>query len=252
MEEDSKKIIEEVHLKRREQSKNKDKQSEKIKTSLLNKKRKKVEKDNYVTAQKIVKDYREKHKSYSYSKKQNFLNEKKYKKYYDSSREGTTLLVIRILGEWERITDNIKEILNKLRLKKLFSATLIKYTQENFKILNVIDSYVTWGYTNKKTISSLVLKRGTSFHGSDKTIRQLDNSEIETNLGKFNILCIEDLIYELSSLKSKHFNKAVEFLGFFLLSPCEMLKENSVVPYYKGGCSGFRGDDINKLAKEMI
>lgn len=119
-------------------------------------------------------------------------------------------------------------------------------------MLNLIDSFVTWGFTNKKLITDLVKKRGTSYHGSEKTLRELDNNEIESNLKKFNIICMEDLIHELSSPKSKNFDKAMGFLGFFLLSPCEMLKENSVLPYHKGGCSGYRGDEINKLAKQMI
>ncbi len=118
--------------------------------------------------------------------------------------------------------------------------------------MNIIDSYVTWGYTNKKLITELVSRRGTAYYGSENTLKELDNAEIEKTLGSFNILCIEDLIHELSSQKSKNFDKAIEFIGFFLLSPCEILKENSVLPYYKGGCSGFRGDEINKLAKQMI
>ena len=245
-------IIEEVHLRRREQTKNKEKQSSKIKNDLLNKKRLKQEKENYLTAQKIVKNYRENQKAYSYSKKQTFMNKSRVNKFYDQTREGSPILVIRILGVWDRISDNLREILTKLKLKKLFSATLIKYNKDNFKILNLIDSFITWGFTNKKLISELVMKRGTSYHGSDNTLRELDNTEIESNLGKDNILCMEDLIFELSSNKSKNFDKAMGFLGFFLLSPCELLKENAVLPYYKGGCSGFRGDEINKLAKQMI
>lgn len=44
----------------------------------------------------------------------------------------------------------------------------------------------------------------------------------------------------------------MEFLGFFLLSPTEELKENTIKPYFKGGNTGFRGDEINSLCKKMI
>ena len=67
-----------------------------------------------------------------------------------------------------------------------------------------------------------------------------------------NIICIEDLIHELSNIKAKNSSKAMEFLGFFLLSPCEELKENSILPFHKGGQTGFRGDEINALCKKMI
>lgn len=114
----------------------------------------------------------------------------------------------------------------------------------------IISSYVTWGFTNKKTINTLVTKRGVVYE--NKELKELNNEDIERNLGKHNILCIEDVIYELSSVNSKNRKVVMKYLGFFLLSSTEELKENSVLPYYKGGCTGFRGDNINKLVMKMI
>lgn len=94
---DKKKILEEVHLKQKELNKNKEKQSEKIKNTLLNKKRKREEKDSYITAHKLVKDYREKQKSHSYAKKQIFMNKNRSNNFYDKSRENSPVLIIRII-----------------------------------------------------------------------------------------------------------------------------------------------------------
>jgi hypothetical protein len=44
----------------------------------------------------------------------------------------------------------------------------------------------------------------------------------------------------------------MNYLGFFLLSPCEELKEKTIVPYHKGGCTGFMGEKIVSLIKKMI
>lgn len=92
-----KKIIEEVYIKQKELNKNKEKQSERIKNTLLNKKRRREDKESYVTAHKLVKDYREKQKSHSYAKKQIYMNKNRTNNFYDKSRENTPVLVIRII-----------------------------------------------------------------------------------------------------------------------------------------------------------
>jgi large subunit ribosomal protein L7e len=74
---------------------------------------------------------------------------------------------------------------------------------------------------------------------------------IENHLGKYNILCVEDIIYELSKC-GKFFNEVNQFLGFFLLSSTEEVKSQVNLPFYKGGQHGFRGDKINELLKQMI
>lgn len=74
---------------------------------------------------------------------------------------------------------------------------------------------------------------------------------IENSLGKFNILCIEDIVHELST-GGKYLNETMNFLGFFLLSPNEEVKEKVNITFSKGGNQGFRGDKINELLKNMI
>ncbi len=141
-------------------------------------------------------------------------------------------------------------MLIKLKLKKMYSAILMKYDEETFKMLSLIEPYITWGYVNKKQISEIINRRG-SYHNENGTAVQLENDAIENSLGKFNILCIEDLIHELSN-GGKHFNEAMSFLGFFLLSPSEDVKEKVNVKFFRGGAQGFRGDKINELLANMI
>jgi ribosomal protein L30/L7E len=137
-------IIEEVIIKRKKNSLNKEKQSEKVKSELLNKKKKRQEKDSYVSAQKIVKDYREKQKSHSAFKRKVHLKNRT-SNFYDANRENSPIVLIRIAGAWERLSKEVKTILLKLRLKKLFSAIILKYDRETFAMVNLIDSYITWG-----------------------------------------------------------------------------------------------------------
>ena len=76
---------------------NKERLSEKIKNEMLNRKKKREEKESYLTAQKIVKDYREKQKSHSNFKRK-VHNNKIVHNLFDKTREGASVIVIRISG----------------------------------------------------------------------------------------------------------------------------------------------------------
>lgn len=150
----------------------------------------------------------------------------------------------------DRISDEVKGLLAKLRLKKMYSCTILKYDKDTANLLNLIEAYITWGFVNKKAINDLVHKRGT-FLGEDKAVNELDNTLIENHLGKHNILCIDDIVHELATC-GKGFNEAIKFLGFFLLSPSEDVKDKVNINFSKGGNQGFRADKINDLLKKMI
>lgn len=98
-------------------------------------------------------------------------------------------------------------------------------------------------------MTELIKKRGT-FLG-DKDVSELDNNLIENHLGKFDILCLEDIIFEIQRC-GKNFNEVMKFIGFFLLSPTEEIQSSVNINYLKGGAQGFRGDKINDLLKKMI
>ena len=112
---------------------------------------------------------------------------------------------------WERISKEIKTILIKLKLHRLYSAIILKYDEDTFKILNLIEAYITWGYLNKNTIKELIYKRG-AYLNNDQDVVTLDNTIVEAHLGKYNLLCLDDLVYELST-GGKRFNEINNFLG---------------------------------------
>jgi large subunit ribosomal protein L7e len=96
-------------------------------------------------------------------------------------------------------------------MKRLYSALILKYDKQTFKLINLIEPYITWGYIKKSTISDLIYKRA-NYYGNDNQIIPLDNNVIETNLGHLNIVCIDDIIHELSTC-GKNFKDVVNFLG---------------------------------------
>jgi hypothetical protein len=75
----------------------KERQSERVKMDLLNKKRKRDEKSNYVTAQKVVKDYRERQKSHAVFKRK-VATKNRTLNHFDKTKEGSPVIIIRIAG----------------------------------------------------------------------------------------------------------------------------------------------------------
>jgi hypothetical protein len=64
---------------------------------MLSRKKKRQENDSYLTAQKIVKDYRERQKSHSNFKRK-VHNNKFVENFYNKTREGAVVIAIRICG----------------------------------------------------------------------------------------------------------------------------------------------------------
>ncbi|CAN1277595.1 60S ribosomal protein L7-4 [Linum perenne] len=105
------------------------------------------------------------------------------------------------------------------------------------------------GYPNLKSVKELIYKRG--FGKLEKQrIPLTDNSIVEKGLGKFGIICVEDLIHEIMTV-GPHFKEANNFLWPFKLSaPLGGLKKKRN-HYVEGGDAGNREDYINEIIRRM-
>ena len=245
-----KKIIEEVIIHKKNQGIKKEKLSGRVNNELLKKKRRHENTHQYLSAQKLVKNYREKQKSHTAYKHRLKTSNKIIDLQYDPSKEHLPIIIIRICGQWERIPKEIQLILAKLHLKELNNAIILFYNKENFKVVKLIESYITWGYINKYTIEDLLRKRGSVTTGSDEP-NDLDNVNIENALGKFGIVCIEDIIFELTK-ETENAKHVLNYLGYFKLEKNDEGFDKANISFEKGGNQGFRGDKINALLKKMI
>ena len=82
-------------------------------------------------------------------------------------------------------------------------------------MLKIVEPYITYGYPSLKTVRELVYKRG--YGKIDKQrIALTDNQLIEDNLGKYGIVCMEDLIHELITC-GPNFKQASNWLWPFKL-----------------------------------
>ncbi|KAH7425135.1 hypothetical protein KP509_11G041100 [Ceratopteris richardii] len=162
--------------------------------------------------------------------------------------EAKLLFVVRIRG----INDmhpKTRKILQLLRLRQIFNGVFLKVNKATINMLRRVEPYVTYGYPNLKSVKELIYKRG---YGKieKRRIPLTDNSLIEQVLGKFGIICIEDLIHEIYTV-GPHFKEANNFLWPFKLSaPLGGLKKKRN-HFIESGDAGNREDYINAMIRKM-
>uniref|UniRef100_A0A2K6UAK9 Large ribosomal subunit protein uL30 n=1 Tax=Saimiri boliviensis boliviensis TaxID=39432 RepID=A0A2K6UAK9_SAIBB len=142
----------------------------------------------------------------------------------------------------------VQRTIARLHLKKIFSGAFVKVTPQNLKMLHIVEPYVTWAFPNLKSVRELILKRGQA-RVKNKTISLTDNTVIEEHLGKFGVICLEDLIHEIAFL-GKRFQEISWFLRPFHLSVARHATKNRV-DFLKEMGTGYRGERINQLIRQL-
>mmetsp|Transcript_1182 Transcript_1182/g.3529 ORF Transcript_1182/g.3529 Transcript_1182/m.3529 type:complete len:239 (-) Transcript_1182:34-750(-) len=163
--------------------------------------------------------------------------------------EAKLAFVIRIRGI-NGMAPKVKKILQLLRLRQIHSGVFVKLNGATIKMLRLVEPYVAYGIPNLKSVRELVYKRG--YGKVNKQRVPLDNNAVvESVLGKYDILCVEDLIHEIFTT-GPHFKEAANFLWpCKLSSPTGGLKQK-LLHYNEGGDAGYRGEKIHELVKKML
>lgn len=117
-------------------------------------------------------------------------------------------------------------------------------------MLELIGPYVTYGYPTVSTIRNLVYKRG--YGRVNKQRVALSSNEVVNDvLGKYNVICIEDVIHELYVV-GDHFKEVNSFLWPFKLNPPTGGFRNVKTHFNEGGDCGNRECCINNLIARML
>ncbi|KAA8540171.1 hypothetical protein F0562_024266 [Nyssa sinensis] len=162
--------------------------------------------------------------------------------------EAKLLFIIRIRGI-NAMHPKTRKILQLLRLRQIFNGVFLKVNKATVNMLHRVEPYVTYGYPNLKSVRELIYKRGYGKLNKQR-IALTDNSVIEQPLGKYGIICIEDLVHEILTV-GPHFREANNFLWpFKLKAPLGGLKKKRN-HYVEGGDAGNREDYINELIRRM-
>ncbi|KAK4796169.1 hypothetical protein SAY86_028495 [Trapa natans] len=157
------------------------------------------------------------------------------------------LFVVRIQGKND-MHPLTRKILNKLRLGRIFNGIFIKANETVIDMLQKVEPYITYGYPNLKNVKELVYKKG--FARIDKQRVPLTNNNIiSQELGKYGILCIQDIVDEIVNV-GPHFKEVTNFLWPFSLNKPEGLQKTKRL-YKDGGEAGNREDHINELMDKM-
>jgi len=95
------------------------------------------------------------------------------------------IIVIRISGMVE-IPGNIQEALFRIRLRRKYTAVLIKDNAENQKMLKKIRSYVAYGTIDSKTLQELIAKRAVPVAQKSRKDIKVDKIIEQIESGKLN------------------------------------------------------------------
>ena len=207
------------------------------------KKQKELRKTIFKRAEKYVKEYREKERSII-----RFRREAKAAGDFYVAPEAKLVFVVRIRGI-NSVAPQTKKILQLFRLRQIHNGVFVKVNKATITMLRLVEPYVTYGEPNLKTISQLIYKRG--FGKVDRQrIPLTDNAIIAKSLGKYDILCVEDLIHEIYTV-GEHFKEAANFLWPFQLSSPLGGYIKKGIHFNEGGDFGNREEAINEFVRRM-
>ncbi|KAL8962050.1 MAG: hypothetical protein Q9193_001494 [Seirophora villosa] len=168
---------------------------------------------------------------------------------YYVAAEPKLVFVVRIKGI-SKMAPKPRKTLQLLRLLQINNGVFVRLTKATSEMLKIVEPYIAYGYPNLKTVRELVYKRG--YGKIDKQrIPLTDNQIIEDHLGKYGIVCMEDLIHEIYTVGA-NFKQASNFLWPFKLSnPNGGFRPRKFKHFVEGGDLGNREEKINALVKSM-
>ncbi|EMD88986.1 hypothetical protein COCC4DRAFT_196639 [Bipolaris maydis ATCC 48331] len=198
----------------------------------------------FTRAEKYVKEYRDAERERIRLSREAKKSESLY-----VPEEPKLAFVVRIKGI-NKIDPKKRKTLQLLRLLQINNGVFIKLTKATMEMLKIVEPFVAYGYPNQKSVRELIYKRG--YGKVDKQrIPLTDNEIIEENLGKYGMICMEDLIHEICTV-GPNFKAASNFLWPFKLnSPTGGFRKRKFKHYIEGGDLGNREEKINELIRQM-
>ncbi|KAF2865988.1 ribosomal protein L30, ferredoxin-like fold domain-containing protein [Massariosphaeria phaeospora] len=236
-------LIPETLLKKRK-SQEKAREDRALATQEKRDKSKKKREVIFKRAEKYVKEYRDAERE-----KVRLSREAKKDNSFYVPAEPKLVFVLRIKGI-NKIDPKKRKTLQLLRLLQINNGVFIRLTKATSEMLKIVEPFVAYGYPNQKSVRELIYKRG--YGKIDKQrVALTDNEVIETNLGKYGIICMEDLIHEIYTV-GPNFKQASNFLWpFKLSSPTGSFRTRKFKHFVEGGDLGNREDHINQLIRQM-
>ncbi|WOO79354.1 60S ribosomal protein L7 [Vanrija pseudolonga] len=164
--------------------------------------------------------------------------------------QAKVFFVVRLKGI-SKLAPKPKKILQLLRLLQINNGVFVRVTKATEQMLRLVSPYIAYGEPNLKAIRELVYKRGYAKVNGQR-IPITDNAIIEQQLGKYGIICIEDLVHEIATV-GPNFKQATQALWPFKLSnPTGGFRDRKFTPYIQGGDTGDREQHISQLIHQLV
>ncbi|KAF1814815.1 60S ribosomal protein L7 [Eremomyces bilateralis CBS 781.70] len=168
---------------------------------------------------------------------------------YYVPEEHKLVFVVRIKGI-NKIDPKKRKTLQLLRLLQINNGIFVRLTKATLEMLKIVEPFVAYGYPNLKSVRELIYKRGYGKINKQR-IPLTDNALIEEHVGKYGIVCMEDLIHEIYTV-GPNFKQASNFLWPFKLSnPTGGFRTRKFKHFIEGGDLGNREEHINALIRQM-
>merc|ERR1712072_691598 len=163
--------------------------------------------------------------------------------------EAKLIFVVRIRGLAD-MHPKTKKILKIMRLRQMNMGVFMKASKAATEMLTRVEPYLSYGYPSLKSVRDLIYKRGFGKVNKQR-LPLLDNAVVERGLGKYSIMCMEDLVHEIYTV-GPNFREANNFLWPFKLRPAKGGQAKKRKGFNEGGQAGNREDKINALIQKML
>lgn len=122
--------------------------------------------------------------------------------YVANSVGAKMVFVIRIRDSVATPMEVATVLSHHLGLKKKHEGVFIRYNEETRAWLHCVEPWVVYGPLNSSMVQDLIVRRGHArMQSTGERVPLSDNTIIEQELGRdHNILCVEDLVHELSTV----------------------------------------------------
>jgi len=169
---------------------------------------------------------------------------------FQSNSVGASMVFCIRICDDTGLPTRVKRLLQELRLKKIHAGVFIRYTPKNRTKLHLLEPFVVYGPPTEAVIQDLLTRRGHAWINEER-VPLSDNVMVEKALGKHNILCIEDLVHELTSAGDL-FGVASKFLCPFSLEDAKTYFERQTLKVKNGKEYGDQGENINDYIQQVL
>jgi large subunit ribosomal protein L30 len=153
------------------------------------------------------------------------------------------ILAIRVRGQ-VRVRPQIADTLDKLLLGRLHQARVFKVTPSLEGMIDKAKDYIAWGEVTEDVVTELLSKRG-RLPGNNR----LTDSYVKKNSKHSSIKALAKAIAAGSAdVRDVEGLKPI----FRLTPPSRGFKGKKKLGVGMGGITGYRGEEINNLARRMI